>query len=434
MDYFDRSIPKKNLVSKTIKDIDKSLESFYQTKVEEDKFIRLHSSTLCKDELIAFSQAYLEGNITVGKYNQKYEKMAAEYFSSKCCVTSNSGSSANLLAISSLVQSGKLTKGDKVIVPALAWSTTIFPLVQYGLIPVFIDIDKNDFNISLIDLEECVEEHEIKAIMIIHTYGNPVDLDFLVNFCQSKNLILIEDTCESMGATWNDKPVGSFGAVGTFSSYFSHHICTLEGGLTITNDLELENYMKSIRSHGWTRGIEFDSRSIKNIDQLDPTFLFINVGYNLRLSDPQAAMGCIQLSKLDDFVKSRIFNAERLKNNIQNSGILSKIIKTQVEHSKAKSSWFGFPILLNKLDRSQVNKIRSNLLEKGIESRPFLAGDFSKQPVNNKYKSIKYLKSNNIKRFHECSFALPCHQSLKSDDIDFMSKSLEDSLYQVLTK
>lgn len=434
MVYFKRSIPKQNFVSKTIEDIDSTLNSFYENKNEEDELIRLHSSTLGKDELIAFSKAYLEGNITVGKYNQQYEKMATEYFSSKYCVTSNSGSSANLLAISALVQSGKIRKGDKVAVPALAWSTTVFPLVQYGLIPVFIDISENDFNLSLNDLEECVKEHDIKAVMIIHTYGNPVDLDFLVNFCISKKLILIEDTCESMGALWNNKPVGSFGIAGTFSSYFSHHICTLEGGLTISNDAELNNYMKSIRSHGWTRGIEFDSELIKNIDRLDPTFLFINVGYNLRLSDPQAAMGCIQLSKLDQFVKSRIINAEQFKKRISNSSILSKSISTQNVNAKAKSSWFGFPILFNNLDRSQVLLLRSKLLEKGIESRPFLAGDFSQQPVNSKYKSIKYLKSNIIQKFHEFSFALPCHQSLKLGDIDFMCTTLEDSLIEILEK
>ena len=161
MVYFKRSIPKQNFVSKTIEDIDSTLNSFYENKNEEDELIRLHSSTLEKDELIAFSKAYLEGNITVGKYNQQYEKMATEYFSSRYCVTSNSGSSANLLAISALVQSGKIRKGDKVAVPALAWSTTVFPLVQYAFIPVFIDISDNDFNLSLNDLEECVKEHEI---------------------------------------------------------------------------------------------------------------------------------------------------------------------------------------------------------------------------------------------------------------------------------
>ena len=428
MDYFERTIPKKDSLNKTIEEINTSLENFYKSDYSADKNIRLHSSTLGKDELIAFNKAYLEGNITVGKYNDQYEKMAGDYFMTNFAVTSNSGSSANLLAISALVQAGKLKRGDKVIVPALAWSTTIFPLVQYGLIPVFVDICKKDFNLSLTDVQSCLKEHDIKAIMVIHTYGNPVNLDFLVDFCISKNLILIEDTCESMGACWENKPIGGFGMVGSFSSYFSHHICTLEGGLTVTNDSELKNYMKSIRSHGWTRGIEFDSEKIENIEQLDPTFLFINVGYNLRLSDPQAAMGCIQLSKLDNFVESRSKNAERFKLNIENSKILSKAIISQNVHSKAKSSWFGFPILFNDLERYQVNKIRQKLQKKGIESRPFLAGDFTQQPVNKRYDFINFNKSNIIKKFHDSSFALPCHQNLTLDDIDFVTESIEEIL------
>ena len=186
MNYFDRSLPEKKLIENTLNDIQGSLNSFYNEKLNEDEFIRLHSSTLGQEELLAFNKAYLEGNITVGKYNSEYETLASDYFDSQYCVTSNSGSSANLIGISALVQSGKLKAGDKVIVPSLSWSTTIFPLVQYGLIPVFVDISYEDFNLSLTDLEECVNDHKIKAIMIIHTYGNPVDLGFLVNFVIQK--------------------------------------------------------------------------------------------------------------------------------------------------------------------------------------------------------------------------------------------------------
>tara|TARA_B100000700_G_C15062474_1_gene866802 strand:- start:5929 stop:7230 length:1302 start_codon:yes stop_codon:yes gene_type:complete len=432
MNYFDRSLPDEKLIEKTINNIDLSLRSFYETKTNEDNFIRLHSSTLGSDELLAFTRSYLEGNITVGKYNSEYESLACDYFKTKYCVTSNSGSSANLLAISALVQSGKLNKGDKVIVPSLSWSTTVFPLVQYGLIPVFVDISLNDFNLSLKNVEECVGDHDIKAIMVIHTYGNPVDLDFLVNFCQSNGLLLIEDTCESMGASWNHHPIGSFGIVGTFSSYFSHHICTLEGGLTITKDNDLNNLMKSIRSHGWTRGIDFDMSSVDNIDLLDPTFLFLNIGYNLRLSDPQAAMGYVQIKKLDDYVKSRSKNANLYLNGVSNSSILSKYITTQAVNPKAKSSWFGFPILLQDLRAQQVKLLRSKLLNKGIETRPFLAGDFTKQPVNKKYKFIRYTKLNNIDIFHNLSFALPCHQGLTSEQIRYVCESLEVCLKEVV--
>ncbi len=431
MNYFDRSLPEKRLIENTVNDIQGALKSFYHEKINDDKCIRLHSSTLGQEELLAFTQAYLEGNITVGKYNSEYETLASDYFDAQYCVTSNSGSSANLLGISALIQSGKLQKGDKVIVPALSWSTTIFPLVQYGLIPVFVDISFEDFNLSLADLEECVNDHEIKAIMIIHTYGNPVDLGFLVDFCNSKNVLLIEDTCESMGAKWDNKPIGSFGIIGTFSSYFSHHICTLEGGLTLTDDPELNNLMKSIRSHGWTRGINFNTSDIENIDILDPTFLFLNIGYNLRLSDPQAAMGCIQLNKLDAYVEARTNNSNSYLENIANSSILSKYIKTQKVNLGAQSSWFGFPILLQALNRNQVNLLRSKLLKKGIETRPFLAGDFTKQPVIKRFKHIRY-KLSNIDDFHNLSFALPCHQGLNDENVRYVCRCLDESLIEIV--
>ena len=140
-----------------------------------------------------------------------------------------------------------------------------------------------------------------------------------------------------MGAKCDNNPIGSFGIIGTFSSYFSHHICTLEGGLTITDDPDLNDLMKSIRSHGWTRGINFNTSNIENIDILDPTFLFLNIGYNLRLSDPQAAMGCIQINKLDDYVEARTNNSNLYLENIANSSILSKYIKTQKVNPGAKS-------------------------------------------------------------------------------------------------
>ena len=433
MEYFERSEPEQNLLDNTICEIKSSLNIFYSAERTQDEFIRLHSSTLGEEELLAFTRSYLEGNITVGKYNNEYENLSAEYFHSRYSVTSNSGSSANLLAISALVQAGKLNKGDKVIVPSLAWSTTIFPLVQYGLIPVFVDISTTDFNLSLVDVESCTREHDIKAIMVIHTYGNPADIDFLTNFCDSNNLLLIEDTCESMGATWDAKPIGSFGILGTFSTYFSHHICTLEGGLTITDDENLLNLMKSIRSHGWTRDIKFDSSLIENVDFLDPTFTFLNTGYNIRLSDPQAAIGCIQLKKLDKFVTNRARNAQKFKELISNSSLLGKYITSQKSHEKASSSWFGFPILLKDLKRNQVQLIRKKLLERGIESRPFLAGDFTLQPVNLKYKSIKFVNQNNIRLFHNLSFALPCHQGLTSQHVENICSSLELSLREVIS-
>ena len=222
-----------------------------------------------------------------------------------------------------------------------------------------------NFNLNTQDVKKCLEEYDIKAIMLIHTYGNPADMEFYKNLYES-NFNFVEDTCESMGASWDNKPVGSFGDLGTFSSYFSHHICTLEGGITVCQDKNLSDLMRSMRSHGWTRGLELDIPDKENIEILDPDFLFINKGYNLRLSDPQAAVGCIQLSKLDHFINQRSFY--KFINNIGDRSILEK---TSTPVWQAKSSWFGFPVVFNSIASKEVKRLRKMLLDFKIETRPF---------------------------------------------------------------
>lgn len=418
MDYFSRNVPNKSNLDICLNKLADNYKDFYKEKLESDPFIRLHSSTLGEEEFVALSKAFLEGNITMGNYNNQYENLAKEQFSSKYCVSSNSGSSANLLAIAALIQSGKLKKGDKVIVPVLAWSTTIFPLVQYGLIPVYVDICPRTFNLNPIDVQECISNYDIKAIFLIHTYGNPADMEFFANFCQDHSILLIEDNCESMGASWDGRPLGSFGIMGTLSSYYSHHICTFEGGLTLSKEKNLSDLMKSIRSHGWTRDLDFNLSSESGIEKLDPKFLFLNIGYNLRLSDPQAAMGCVQITKLKLFVEKRIEIANHFIRNIEKSTILSKNIQYQQTLEKGISSWFGFPILFPELNSQKVTELRKYLFSNKVETRPFLAGDFTLQPVNKKF---KYLCNNyfpNVKLFHTNSFALPCHQNISGDNVD----------------
>ena len=428
MNYFNRDLPDKNKLDVCIDNISNEVDLIFNSKIKNNNdYIRLHSSTLGKEEFLAFSKAILEGNITLGYYNTEYEKLAKEIFKSNNCLTSNSGSSANLLAISSLVNSGKLNRGDKVIVPALAWSTTIFPLVQYGLVPVYVDCCSETFNINSNEIIKCCQEHTIKGIMVIHTYGNPADMDFLVNFCESKSIILIEDTCESMGAKWKDKPVGSFGDLGTFSSYYSHHICTLEGGLTISKDKNLDDLMRSIRSHGWTRGIDFDL-SDETTNGVDPNFLFLNIGYNLRLSDPQAAVGCVQLTKLHTFVKKRTLVAERYKENISKLPNLEENLKFPKVLDEGVSSWFGFPVLLPYSSKEEIKKLRKKLLDCKIETRPFLAGDFSLQPVNKKFAHVRFNSLKNVELCHKNAFALPCHQDISMQDVDKVCSVINEFL------
>lgn len=427
MDYFSKEKIDNNSLEEVLRSLNTLVRSFYHENSPQDSRVRLHSTTLGADELIAFSKAFLESNITVGLYNDVYQRLAASRFDSKYSITSNSGSSANLLVISSLVQTGKLNPGDYVVVPALAWSTSVFPLVQYGLIPIYVDIDIDSFNIDLDALRGALTEYRPKAIMAIHTYGNPINMEKLLDLCSTYDVILIEDTCESMGAKWKGRSIGSFGIAGTYSSYFSHHICTLEGGITITRDSALHKSMLSIRSHGWTRETGIDHTLIPGYQNFDPTFFFINCGYNLRLSDPQAAIGIAQLNKLTYFVGKRQEAANRYISRIRDSSVLSKLIRYPKVDADAESSWFGFPILISNYSSNQIKQLRSTLKLAGIESRPFLAGDFSSQPVNARFKHIRH-NLKNIQLFHDSSFAIPCHQDVSIEDVDRICDLLIDTL------
>lgn len=392
--------------------------------------IRLHSSTLDASSAFACISAILENRITMGETVKNYEESYSKYLGSKHSVlSSNSGSSANLLAISALCQSGKLNPGDKVIVPALSWSTTIFPLVQYGLIPIFCDCNDLDFNLSIKELEYLINIYKPKALMLIHTYGCPADMNQINDLCISNNLILVEDTCESMGAEWDGRKVGTFGDVSTFSSYYSHHICTLEGGLTCFKENYLREIAESIRSHGWVRHLNKDDNIFRDYENLDPGFIFKYVGYNLRLSEPQAAIGIEQLKQLNNFIRNRRRSAEIYTSFFKNHQDLFKYIKP---NSRAYSSWFGFPLVLTGKLLGKRNQLRQLLLENNVESRPFLAGDFTLQPV---VKSFKHIKSKNLKVSSSIAsdgLAIPCHQDISEENIFKVISLFENFISQAI--
>lgn len=404
---------------KKIEDLNELIQKIYQVKNEipnkNDQPIRLHSSTLDASSSFACIRSILENKITMGPTVKSYENLYGKYLGNTHNILScNSGSSANLLAISTLLQSGKLRTGDKVIVPALSWSTTVFPLVQYGLIPVFCDSNDIDFNISNTNLERLIEIHNPKALMLIHTYGCPADMDTIIDLSKKNNLILIEDTCESMGSEWDNKKSGTFGDVSTFSSYYSHHICTLEGGFTCFKNANDYEIAESIRSHGWIRHLDKSNKIFNDNPHLDPGFIFNYIGYNIRLSEPQAAIGIEQIKRLGDFVEKRKIAAEKYISFFENYQDIFKYIKPL---KKANSSWFGFPLLLNGKLKGKRKKLRDALLENNIESRPFLAGDFTLQPV---VKRFKHIKDDNLEISSTIAtdgLAIPCHQDICQENI-----------------
>lgn len=316
---------------------------------------------------------------TMGNNVKQYEKDFAKHFSVKYAVMSNSGSSANLLTMAALLYSGRLQRGDEVLVTAVSWSTTYFPISQMGFKLRFVDINLDTLNVDVDALEAAITP-ATKAVMLVNLLGNPNDFDRIQKICDAHDLIMLEDNCESMGAKYNGKSAGTFGLIGSFSTYFSHHLCTMEGGMNVTNDEELYHYMLSIRSHGWTRHLPNDSKIYKKLsDPFYESFNFIMPGFNVRPLEIEAATGIEQLKKLDSFIEQRRKNAELFKERI------SKETPFLTQKEVGNASWFGFAIILPEELKGMRDAYTDVLIANEIEVRPIVAGNFARQ------KALKFL-------------------------------------------
>ena len=351
----------------------------------------LATDTWDDKEYGAINRVINSNRFTMGPEVEMFEKEFAEYFGSKYAVMVNSGSSANLIAISALILSDKydLNKGDEVIVPAVSWATTYTVLYQCGLKLKFIDIDLDTFNLNLNELENAISDNT-KAIFAVNLLGNPNDFDRLLKICDENNLILIEDNCESMGAKFNGKYTGTFGVCGTFSTFYSHHMATMEGGMVLTDDDELSDIMKSIRSHGWTRNLGENSPFNTKKDKFYEMFNFIFPGYNVRPVEMEAAIGREQLKKLDGFLKERKSNGKYFLDKFSNINSIS------LQKNLDDSSFFGFPIIFD--DDVQRKEFIELCDENNIEYRPIVAGNFTKNKVIDYFDYSIYgdLKNSNI--------------------------------------
>lgn len=387
---------------------------------------KLSDGTWGKEEIIAISEAITSDKFTMWNRVKAFEKAFADYFGSKYAVMVNSGSSANLVLISALLYSGKLNKGDEVIVPAVSWSTTYFPITQNGLKIKFLDIDKDTLNIDTSQLENAIS-NDTKAIFAVNLLGNPNNFDILLRTCKKYNLLLLEDNCEALGAKYNNKYTGTFGTGGTFSFFYSHHICTMEGGMVLTDDKTLYEYMLSLRAHGWTRNLSKDSDIYqKNPDEFYELFNFILPGYNLRPLEIEAAIGIEQLKKVDKIIENRRKNAEYFKKRL----VDMRIYSTQTE--LGESSWFGFPIILKEKYQGYKDLIINFLKERGIEVRPIVAGNFLRNPVK---KYIDYQLFGDLKNsdyIHDNGFFVGNHSIVDYDGINYLMDNLEEITKQII--
>ena len=346
----------------------------------------LATSSWGKEEYDAMQRVIASGMFTMGPNVAEFEKRFAEYIGSKYCVMVNSGSSANLLIVAALFYTKnpklKLERGDEVIVPAVSWSTTYYPLYQYGLKIKFVDIDLHTLNYDLSQLEKAVTD-KTRAIVAVNLLGNPNDFGRINTIINGRNIVLIEDNCEAMGATFNGKMAGTFGIMGSFSSFFSHHISTMEGGLIVTDDEELYQILLSLRAHGWTRNLPKHNLvcSEKSDDPFDESWRFVLPGYNVRPLEMEGAIGIEQVKRLPRLVEERRKNGKLLQDAWRgNADIL-------IQQEIGESSWFGFSLVIRPGSKLTRKLLVSKLNEMGFECRPIVAGNFAKNEV------VKYFDS-----------------------------------------
>jgi dTDP-4-amino-4,6-dideoxygalactose transaminase len=337
----------------------------------------LASSTWDDKEFSALQKVIDSNMFTMGKEVAQYEKDFAKFFGSKHALMVSSGSTANLLMIAALFFTKnsklKLKRGDEIIVPAVSWSTTYFPLQQYGLKVIFVDIDRNTLNMDLTKLEAAITD-KTKAILSVNLLGNPNDFTRMNEIISGRDIFILEDNCESMGATLDGKQAGTFGVMGTFSSFFSHHIATMEGGCVVTDDEEIYHILLCIRAHGWTRNLPKFNKVTgeKSDDPFEEAFKFVLPGYNVRPLEMSGALGIEQLKKLPDFINTRQKNAKLFQSLFSDHPFID------IQQETGLSSWFGFSLILKEnapYDRAELVKL---LTENGIECRPIVTGNFLK--------------------------------------------------------
>ena len=348
--------------------------------------------------------------LTMGKITKNFEKIFAKKIGAKHALMVNSGSSANLLMLSTLVNplfKNSLKINDEVLIPAICWSTSLWPIVQLGLKPIFVDVDLSTLNISIKDLKNKISNNT-KAIMCVHVLGISSDMDEIKKICKKKKILILEDTCESLGASFNKSSLGTIGEFGSYSFYYSHQITSGEGGMVVCNNTKNYNILKSLRSHGWSRDTIFHKEYKKKYKNLDDKFLFINSGYNLRPTEIQAAIGLSQFKKLKQFKNVRNLNRNKIISYLKNSNKWKNQFQFIEVHEKIKPSWFGLAILINN-EFLNKKKFFDFLDQKRIETRPILSGNFLNQPAAKLYNLDKQKNFPNADDIQKRGFFIGLH-------------------------
>jgi len=365
--------------------------------------IPLNIPTYGREEIDEAIDSLESGWVTCGKKVAAFEWMWAEYIGVRHAVMTNSGSSANLLALSCL----GLEPGDEVITPALTWATTVFPIAQVGAVPVLVDVDLDTYNISPTAVEKAITPRT-RAIMPVHLLGNPCDMDALCGLVRKRNIYLIEDACEAHGAISQGWKVGSSGDMSTFSFFFSHHISTIEGGMVMTNHHEYADRVRSLRSFGWAREVPH-----QDYPGIDPRFLFLHAGYNFRPTEIQGAFGIHQLPRLEGFIEHRRDNAAYWNKELAQFG---DYLQLQEERPGTRHVWFAYPVMVRPGAPFTRDDLVRFLEAKGLETRPIEAGNIAVQPAMKHINHRIAGPLTNAQYIHDHSFFFGNHQGIGPEE------------------
>lgn len=343
--------------------------------------LELCRSTLGEEELVVALEVLLNGQLTMGPQTEAFENEWSRWLPVEFSLMVNSGSSANLMMLSALTFPGTpngLKRGDEVILPAVGWSTSLFPISQTGCVPVLVDVDSDTLNLSPERVEEAITDRT-RAILAIHLLGNPCDLRALQAIADRYGLYLLEDCCEAHGARIEGRHVGSFGDLSSFSFYYSHHMTSIEGGMVCGRDREAwRDALVSQRAHGWIRGRSDHQQWSRQYPDIDPRWLFVSTGYNVRPTELNAAIGRVQLTKLDRFVEQRMAVRERLLDRLRPYEPWLAIQQTRPGHSH---SAFGLSLIVRPGAPFSRETIQVFLEARQIETRPIVGGNLARQPV-----------------------------------------------------
>lgn len=428
-------------------------EKYHNVKKDFQKGDRVSyaSRVYDSDEMVNLVDSSLEFWLTSGRYTKEFEQEFAKYLQIKYCSLVNSGSSANLTAFmtltSPLLKERRIKRGDEVITVAAGFPTTVAPIIQYGAVPVFVDVTIPQYNIDVTKLEEALSE-KTKAVMIAHTLGNPFDLSAVKKFCDAHDLWLVEDNCDALGTKYyldgEEKFTGTIGDIGTSSFYPPHHMTMGEGGAVYTNNPLLNRIIRSFRD--WGRdcvctsgqdnfcGHRFDKQYGELPLGYDHKYVYSHFGYNLKVTDMQAAIGCAQLKKFPSFVERRRYNFDRLKNALLD---LAEWLILPEPCENAVPSWFGFLITCKKgIDRNQlVQYIEQN----GVQTRMLFAGNLTKHPCfdemrtsNTGYRIVGELK--NTDRIMMDTFWVGVYPGMTEDMLDYMAEVIHNGVKEQLDK